>query len=104
MLETTERDQRMMLALCKNVHGIVDLNIHVVANCRQLVSLGRYDFAILRFDLVRGRAFLGEAAGDNDAVAVLFVPVCVFPLVLQDDRDLRGTGWIVNGCERTDMS
>lgn len=50
------------------------------------------------FDLVRRPAILGELAGDDDAVTIFFVFVCVFALILERDRDLRRalyvTQWI----------
>lgn len=104
MLEDIKISLREVHALCKNVHGIVNLDIHMIANSRQLVSLGGDNFAVFRLDLVRRRAFLSEASGDDDTVTVILVPVCIFSLIFQDDRDFGGTSQAVRECGGTTIN
>lgn len=77
--------------MSENVHRVVYLYVHVIAYSGQLLPLRRDDPTILAPDFVRRRSFLGEAAGDNDALAVLVLPVRFLALVLQDDGDLGDT-------------
>ena len=69
--------------LSEDVHGIVDLNIHVVADGLQLLALRRDSPPIPRLDLVRRRAVPREAASDDDALAVLLRLVRLLALVLE---------------------
>ena len=41
-----------VLTLSKDVHRVVDLNVHVIANSGQFLPFGRHDLAFLRLDLV----------------------------------------------------
>lgn len=77
--------------LCKNIHWVINLDIHVVADRRELISLGRDDSAIFRLDLVRRRAFLRKATRDHNAVAIDIVLIGVLSLVLEDDSHLCRT-------------
>ena len=75
----------------EDIHRVVYLNVHVIADCLQLLALCRDDLAVPILDLVRRSAILGEPTGDNDALAILLWPVRFFALVLENDRDLRDT-------------
>ena len=77
--------------LRKDVHGVVNLNIHMVTNGSQLVLLGRDDFAILALDLPRGASLLCEPARNDNALAIFFGLVGFFALVLDGDSNLGHT-------------
>lgn len=79
----------MQPTLSKNVHGIVDLNVHVIADGCQFVFLGGYSLTVLALDLPRRTAFFREATSDENALAVFFGLVGFFALILDRDRHLR---------------
>ena len=83
-----------MHTLSEDVHWIVYLYVHVVANSRELLSFGRDDPSILTLDLVRGGTFLGEAPRNDDASAIVLRAIRLFALVLQNDRHLRDSVWV----------
>ena len=69
--------------LSEDIHGIVDLNVHMVADGLQLLALCRDSPPIPRLDLVRRRAVPREAASYDDALAVLLRFVGFLALVLE---------------------
>lgn len=73
--------------LGQDVHRIVNLDIHMVADSLKFLAFCRDDLAIPALDLVRGRALLGEPTSDNNAPAVVFGPVCFLALVLKHHRN-----------------
>jgi hypothetical protein len=71
--------------LRENIHGIVDLDIHVVTDCRQLFLLGRNDSSVKTLDFPGARSVLGKTAGNKDGLAILFRLVSLVALILQLD-------------------
>lgn len=69
--------------LSENIHWVVDLNVQVVTNIRQLLSLSRDDLHVLSHDLIRRTACLAELTTNEDALAVHLWLVCIFALVLE---------------------
>lgn len=92
ILRGERRDTSVHLhTLSEDVHRIVDLDVHMVADSLQLLTLRRDDLPVPALDLVRGSAILGEPAGNHDALAIVLRSVRFIALVLEDDRDLRYT-------------
>lgn len=71
------------LTLGQNVHRVIHLNVHVVANLGQFLPLGRHDLAILTLELVRRSTILGKTTRDDDAVTIGIMLIRLFALVLQ---------------------
>jgi hypothetical protein len=61
----TDRD-----TLCQNIHGVVDLNVHMITNCRKFFSLVGNRCAVLGLDLVRGASLGIKLPGDDDTVTI----------------------------------
>lgn len=80
---TTASSER---TLRQDIHRIIDLNIHMIANRAQLLALRRHLLSGFRLDLVRRAAVFREAARDDDAVAVDVGPVGFVALVLEHYR------------------
>lgn len=75
----------------KDVHGIVNLNVHMVANGREFFALGRDYLAIPTLDLVRRGPFFGETAGDDDTVSIQVILECFIALVFKLNRHFCST-------------
>ena len=74
------------LTLGEDIHRVIDLDVHVITNGRELLAFSGDDPSILALDLIRGRAFLGETPGDHDTLAIILGAIRLFSLILQDDR------------------
>ena len=70
------------LTLGENVHWVIDLNVHVIADRLEVFAFGGDKLPVLAPDLVRRRAILGEAAGNDDALPEVLRPECFLALVL----------------------
>lgn len=81
-----------MNTLCQNIHRVVDLNVHVITNCRKILSLVRDQSTVLGLDLVRGASLAVKPPRDDNAVAINIVLVCFVATVLEGDRDFRSSG------------
>ena len=77
--------------LRKDVHGIVDLDVHMVANGREFFALSRDYFAVPTLDLVRRGPFFGETAGDDDTVSKQVILICFIALVFKLNRHFCST-------------
>lgn len=80
-----------VITLCQDSHRVIDLDIHVVTNFRQLFPFRTNNFAVLGFDFP-GRRTLGcESATDNNRVPEFPVPIRFIASVLQLNTDLSST-------------
>jgi hypothetical protein len=79
------------ITLRKDVHGIVDLDVHMVTNRREIFALGRDYFTIPTLDLVRRGPFFGETAGDDDTVPIRVILVCFVALIFKLNRHFCST-------------
>lgn len=73
----------------EDVHGIINLNVHVIADGSEFIFLSGYSLAVLALDLPSRGACLREAASDDDALAILFGLVGFLALILHGDRHFR---------------
>ena len=80
------------LTLGENVHWVIDLNVHVIADRLEVFAFGGDKLPVLAPDLVRRRAILGEAAGNDDALPEVLRPECFLALVLQLNCNFRNAG------------
>lgn len=83
--------------LSEDVHRIIDLDVHVVTNIRQLFTLGRDRLAILGHDLVRRVAMDAEFPLNNDTVAVFPRLVSILALILDSNCNLGIS--VINICQ-----
>lgn len=74
----------MCLTLRQDVHRIVHLDVHMVANLGQLVPFRGNDSTVPALDLVGRPSVLSEATGDDDAITVYLVVISFIALILQD--------------------
>jgi len=75
--------------LRKNIHGVVDLNVHVIANRRKFLSLVRDQDIVLGLDLVCRVPFDIESPDDGNGVTIKLVLVRFVAAILEDDGNLR---------------
>ena len=54
MMRTVIGGDTLRQTLGEDIHRIVDLNIHMVADCGELLPLGRNNSTVFRLDLIRG--------------------------------------------------
>src|ERR1700691_1194250 len=91
--------------LREDIHRVINLDIHMVANSSQFVLLRGDYLAILALDLPRRASLLREPARNDDTLAVFLGPVGFFTLILDSYRDFRYTvacrrsksPWILRG-------
>ncbi len=75
----------------KYIHRIINLDVHMVADGRQLLPLCGDHLSIPALDLVGRRAFFSEASSDDDAIAIYIMFIRLVALVLQLNRDFGST-------------
>ena len=80
------------LTLSKDVHRIVDLDVHVVADCGELIPLCRNGVVVLVRNLPARVSLCGELASDDDGGAILFGFVGLRTLVLESELHLGNSG------------
>ena len=82
---------RKKVTLREDVHGVVDLDIHMIAYGRELSTVVGYHFAVLCANLVRGGTVLCESPSNNDTRTVFLRLERLIALILDCDRDLSST-------------
>ena len=85
------KESSSQITLCKDVHGIIDLDVHMVANGREFFALGRDCFAIPTLDLVRRGPFFGETASNDDTVPIQVILICFIAVVFKLNCHFRST-------------
>ena len=76
----------------QNIHRVVDLNVHMIANCRKLLSLVGNEGVVLGLDLIRGGSFEVKSSRDDDLVTINITFVCFVATILEGDGDFRCSG------------
>ena len=71
--------------MSQDVHRIIDLDIHVITDSRQLIFLGADDLVVLALNLPSRGPILGESTGDMDRLSVFLWFVRFFALILKVD-------------------
>jgi hypothetical protein len=77
--------------LRENIHGIVELQLHLVAHCSELLLLGGYDFPLVAFQLVATRSFFRESSDDSDSRSIFIRLEGFLASVLYGNLDFRCT-------------
>ena len=76
----------------QDVQGVVHLNVHVVADGRQFLTLvADHSLAVFVHQLPARATFLGEPALDDDRLTIFIGFISFRALVLDGKRDFRGT-------------
>lgn len=86
--------------LSQDIHGVIDLDIHVIANGRQFVFLSADDPSVFTLDFPGRATIFGESASNDDGLAVLFGFVGFLSLILDMDGDFGSAAQY----QRGDMS
>lgn len=73
--------------LGENIHRVVDLNVHMIADGSKFIFLGANDSAVLALDFPRAIALFGEFTSDHNGLSVFLGLVRLLPLVLQRNGD-----------------
>ena len=81
-----------MRTLSEDIHRIVNLDVHMIANSSELFFLRANDFAVFAFDLPGRTAFLGELASDDDRFSIFPRLVCFFTLIFYLNRHFGSAG------------
>ena len=72
-----------VLTLTEDVHGVIDLNVHVITNCREFVPFRADEFSILIFYLVVAAALFGKPTRNCDGVSINIGFESIFSLILE---------------------
>ncbi len=85
-------DRFKIQTLRQNIHRIVNLDVHMIANSSELFFLRAYDFAVFAFDLPGRITFLGELASNDDRFPIFLGLVCFFTLIFYLNRYFGSAG------------
>ena len=75
--------------MCQNIHGVVDLNVHMITNCRKFFSLVGNRCAVFGLDLVRGASLGIKPPGDDNTVTIEVALVCFIATILEGNCNFR---------------